>query len=94
MKLRFCVTLLLLVLGAVPAFACPFCYDALKGAGSSSQAAIEHGILTLLIPPVGLMVGLVGFAFCYSRDGHQNVPGEEADAAMPVAEQELSADRR
>ncbi len=62
---------LLLSFSAVPAMACPFCYDALKGSGSS-EAALRHAILTLLLPTVGLMLGIVGFAFRYNRDGHED----------------------
>ncbi len=89
MKLRLCSVSLLLALTAAPAFACPFCYDALKGAGSTSQAAIDHGILTLLLPTVGLMLGLVGFAFCYSRNGHEP---ENAEMVSPPEQESTFVD--
>jgi hypothetical protein len=63
--------LLLLALSAAPAFGqCSMCYSSAKGAGNG-QAAITRGVLTLLLPPIGMMMGLVGFAFLYNRNGQR-----------------------
>ena len=70
--------LLLLALSAAPAFGqCAMCYSSAKGAGNGGQTAITRGVLTLLLPPIGMMMGLVGFAFRYNRNGQR----AEADSA-------------
>ncbi len=73
MKARLCTIVLLAALGAVPAFGqgCAMCYTSAKGASGSGQAAITRGVFTLLLPPIGLMLGLVGFAFRYNRNGQE-----------------------
>jgi hypothetical protein len=79
MKSRVCRLALLLALGAIPAFPqCAMCYTSAKGASTNGQAAITRGVLTLLLPPIGMMIGLVGFAFRYNRHPHlQDVPKSE-----------------
>ncbi len=72
-RTRLSSLLLLLVLSAAPAFACPLCYN--PGSGNqASQAALRRAIITLLLPPVGIMAGLVGFAFRYNRQGRGEAP--------------------
>jgi hypothetical protein len=62
--------LLLLALSAAPSFGqCAMCYTSAKGASNGGQQAITRGVLTLLLPPIGMMLGLVGFAFHYKRNG-------------------------
>jgi hypothetical protein len=64
--------LLLMALSAAPAFGqCAMCYSSAKGAGNGGQTAITRGVLTLLLPPIGIMMGLVGFAFRYNRNGQR-----------------------
>ena len=78
MKPRLCRLALLLALGAAPAFGqCAMCYTSAKGASTNGQTAITRGVLTLLLPPIGMMLGLIGFAFLYNRNGHE----EEAEAS-------------
>ena len=70
MKRRLCVLALLLAMTAAPAFGqgCIMCYEGATGASTSGQKALTEGGLVLLIPPVGLMTLLVGFAFRYGRE--------------------------
>jgi hypothetical protein len=68
MKSRLAKLVLLLALSALPAFGqCAMCYSSAKGASNGGQAAITKGVLALLLPPISMMVGLVGFAFRYKR---------------------------
>ena len=72
MRARWASLLLLLALSAAPAFGqCAMCYTSAKGASNNGQQAITRGVLTLLLPPIGMMLGLVGFAFHYNRNGHR-----------------------
>ncbi len=89
MRSRLSMLILLLALSAAPAFGqgCVMCYTSAKGASNNGQAAITRGVVTLLLPPVGLMLGLVGFAFCYSRNGHER---ETADITPPLEHESSS----
>jgi len=82
MKSRLCRLALLLALAAAPAFGqCAMCYTSAKGASTNGQNAITRGVFTLLLPPIGMMLGLVGFAFRYNRHPHQqDVPESEQQA--------------
>jgi hypothetical protein len=82
MKSRIYGLLLLLALSAAPAFGqCAMCYTSAKGANTNGQTAITRGVLTLLLPPIGMMLGLVGFAFRYNRHPHeQDLPESEQQA--------------
>jgi hypothetical protein len=82
MKSRFYSLALLLALGAAPAFGqCAMCYTSAKGASTNGQTAITRGVITLLLPPIGMMLGLVGFAFRYNRHPHEHdVPESEQQA--------------
>ena len=63
---------LLMALSAAPAFGqCAMCYTSAKGASTNGQTAITRGVLTLLLPPIGMMLGIVGFAFRYNRNPHE-----------------------
>ncbi len=61
---------LAVTLWAAPAFAqgCAMCWTSATGASKSSQLALSRGVVVLLIPPVGMMVGLVGFSLHYGRE--------------------------
>jgi hypothetical protein len=83
MKSRIYGLLLLLALSATPAFGqCAMCYASAKGASTNGQTAITRGVLTLLLPPIGMMLGLVGFAFRYNRHPHEDV----TESALPARE--------
>ncbi len=73
MRARLYSLALLLVLSAAPALGqgCAMCYTSAKGASDGGQKALSRAVLTLLIPPVGMMAVLVGFAFRYHRNGQQ-----------------------
>jgi len=80
MRSRLCRLALLVALSAAPAFGqCAMCYTSAKGASNGGQKAITRGVLTLLLPPIGLMMGLVGFAFRYNRNGTANALDSVAD---------------
>ncbi len=82
MKARLGSLVLLAVLSAAPAFGqCAMCYASAKGAGTNGQSAITRGVLTLLLPPIGMMVGLVGFAFRYNRSPHEETAESEQQQA-------------
>jgi hypothetical protein len=90
MKLRFSMLLLLLALSAAPAFGqCAMCYSSAKGASNGGQTAITRGVLTLLLPPISMMMGLVGFAFRYNRNG-QRGSTDLAVMTEPAAESRVS----
>jgi hypothetical protein len=44
---------------------CALCYQSAAAGGDRSRVALQHGILVLLIPSVGLFVGI--FGLIYSR---------------------------
>ncbi len=73
MRARLYSLALLVVLSAAPALGqgCAMCYTSAKGASDGGQKALSRAVITLLIPPVGMMAVLVGFAFRYHRNGQQ-----------------------
>jgi hypothetical protein len=42
---------------------CALCYQSAAATGSRSIVALQHGILILLIPSVGLFVGIFGLIY-------------------------------
>jgi hypothetical protein len=69
MKRRLATLGLLIGLWAAPAFGqgCAMCYSNAAGTTKDGQRAISHGVMILLLPPVGFMVVGVGAAFRYGR---------------------------
>ncbi len=67
MKLRLLI--LAFALWAVPAFGqgCAMCYSSALGANGKGQQALSRAVTVLLIPPVGMMIGLVGAGAIYAR---------------------------
>ncbi len=59
-----------LTFAAAPAFAqgCIMCSTGAHAAGEKAERSLLHGVVVLLVPPVGMMVGLVGLAFYYRRE--------------------------
>ena len=59
----------LLALLTSPAFAqgCAMCYSTAAANSKQGQRAINHGVLVLLIPPLGFMTLGVGAAVKYGR---------------------------
>jgi hypothetical protein len=69
MKLRIAAVALGLALWGAPAFGqgCAMCYSSALGAGTKGQQALSRAVTILLIPPVGMMIGLVGLGALYAR---------------------------
>jgi hypothetical protein len=69
MKLRVATVALGVALWAAPAFGqgCAMCYSSALGAGTKGQQALSRAVTILLIPPVGMMIGLVGLGALYAR---------------------------
>jgi hypothetical protein len=69
MKLRLATAGLALMLWAAPAFGqgCAMCYSSALGASAKGQQAMSRAVTVLLIPPAGMMIGLVGIGALYAR---------------------------
>ncbi len=69
MKLRVSIFIFALALCAAPAFGqgCAMCYTSALGANSKGQKALSRAVTVLLIPPAGMMIGLVGAGAIYAR---------------------------
>lgn len=46
---------------------CAMCYESASQAGQRSQRALSRAVIFLLVPPVTMMIGLVGVAFRYGK---------------------------
>lgn len=46
---------------------CALCNDSARQASVSGRTALNRGIAVLLVPPVGMMATLIGYAFWRSR---------------------------
>ena len=65
MKQRI-ATLILLSAAALPAFGqCAMCYESASAASKKGQQAVTRAIGVLLLPTLGMMVGLVTLAVRY-----------------------------
>lgn len=65
--LNFAIVLALAIfLGGTPAAyaqGCSLCNQSAQAASSKGRAALNRGIIVLLVPPVGMMTALLGYAF-------------------------------
>jgi hypothetical protein len=95
---RLATLLLFLALAAAPALGqgCAMCYTSAANAGKNGQKALNRAVTILLIPPVGMMTLLVGFAFAYNRQraeetgSEQDLPSPAADAVVPEEQTTLT----
>lgn len=80
MNLRRATLTLLVLLGAVPAFAqgCAMCYSNAAGSTKDGQRAISRGVLILLAPPVGFMTLGMGLAIQYGKKRDRDADEEPA----------------
>jgi hypothetical protein len=60
-----CLALAAAVAPQAAAQGCAMCYQSAAAGGDRSRIALQHGILILLFPSVGLFVGI--FGLIYSR---------------------------
>ncbi len=69
-RLLAIAVLALAFLSPAPALAqCAMCSTAAHAAGEKSSRSLMRGVFVLLLPPLGLMMGLVGLAFYHKREG-------------------------
>lgn len=58
-----CLALVAALASNAAAQGCALCYQSAAATGSRSIVALQHGILILLIPSVGLFVGIFGLIY-------------------------------
>jgi len=69
-----------LLAASLPGWAqCALCYQSASQAGQRSQQALSRAVLFLLVPPVTMMVGLVGMAFHYGKKRDEEDQSESCD---------------
>jgi heme/copper-type cytochrome/quinol oxidase subunit 2 len=68
-KFRLVFLLLALALGTAPAWAqgCAMCYANAKATPQAAQRSLNHAILVMLAPPLGIMVFGFAFAIRYGK---------------------------
>lgn len=57
------------------------CYEGATGASTGGQQALSRAVVVLLVPPVGMMTLLVGFAFRYGKSREEAEDGVSVDYA-------------
>ena len=69
MKRRLATLGMFVSLWAAPALGqgCAMCYSNAAGTTKDGQRAISNGVMVLLLPPVGFMLGGAGWAWRYGR---------------------------
>ena len=68
-RLAAIAALALLLFAALPALSqCAMCSTGAHAAGAKAEQSLLHGVFVLLVPPVGMMAGLIGFAFYHRRN--------------------------
>jgi hypothetical protein len=69
MKARLTLLVLVLLMGAAPAFSqgCAMCYSSAVAASKDGQKAISKGVLVLVFPPAGFMTLGLAMAYRYGK---------------------------
>jgi hypothetical protein len=61
------IVALALLLSAAAGAQCVMCSTGAQASGAKAQRSMLHGVILLLVPPVTMMAGLIGFAFFHRR---------------------------
>ena len=91
MKLRNTLSVVLLMLWAVPAFGqgCVMCYSSAAALPKDGQRAVNKAVFLLLVPPVGLMTvgGWLAYRYSKKRD-HEILVGCSSACDASLAERQ------
>jgi hypothetical protein len=77
--------LLLLSPAALHAQGCAMCYQNAASSGAKLIAALRHGILLLMFPPLLIFAGIIGLAY-NRRDTFAEYPEADVNPNAPVEE--------
>jgi hypothetical protein len=80
--------LLLLSPAAVHAQGCAMCYQSAASSGAKMIAALRHGILLLMFPPLLIFSGIIGLAYS-RRNSFAESPDGSADTEANVKSNEI-----
>lgn len=77
---------------AVFAQGCALCYNDASATGPQAQAALRHGILILLIPPMLIFSGLFGMLYQRRNATHEASPAMQQPSSSESSEFVLHLD--